>query len=51
MTKTQIKPKLTNKIKTSKQKTTKVTSFCTQELPRGGKLSILHFLKKLKLSL
>ena len=39
-TKTQIKPKLTNKTKTSEQKTTKATVFCAQKLLRGGKLAI-----------
>ena len=34
-TKTQIKPKLTNKIKTSEQKTTKATIFPAEELLRG----------------
>ena len=49
-TKMQIKPKTTNKTKISEQKATKATSFCTQKLLRGGKLFMLLFLKKLKLS-
>ena len=35
-TKMQIKPKPTNKTKTSKQKTTEATIFCAQKLLRGG---------------
>ena len=46
-----MKLKPTNKTDTSKQKTTKTTVFCEQKLLRGGKLFILRFLKKLKLSL
>ena len=42
-TKTQIKPKPTNKTKTSEQKTTKATFFRAQKLLRGGKLVILRF--------
>ena len=49
--KTQIKPKLTNKIKTSKQKTTEATSFHAQKLLREGKLLILRFLKKVEIVL
>ena len=36
-TKTQIKPKPTNKTKTSEQKTIKATVFHAQKLLRGGK--------------
>ena len=50
-TKTQIKSKPTNKTKLSKQKTTKATSFCAQKLLTGGKLVILHFLKKIEIVL
>ena len=32
----QIKPKPTNKTKTSKQKSTEATIFCAQKLLRGG---------------
>ena len=42
-TKTQIKPKPTNKTKTSEQKTTKATCFRAQKLQRGRKLIILDF--------
>ena len=42
-TKTQIKPKPTNKTETRKQKTTKATFFRAQKLLRGGKLVILRF--------
>ena len=42
-TKTQIKPKPTNKTKTSEQKTIKATFFRAQKLLRGGKLVILRF--------
>ena len=42
-TKTQIKPKPTNKIKTSQQDTTKTTSFHAEKLLRGKKLFILRF--------
>ena len=45
-TKTQIKPKPTNKTKLNEQKTTKATIFCAEKLLRGGKLFLLHFLKK-----
>ena len=41
-TKTQIKPKPTNKTKTSKQKTTKAIFFCAQKVLRWG------FLKKIE---
>ena len=46
----QIKSKLTNKTKLSEQSTTKATIFDPQKLLRGGKLVILRFLKKIKLS-
>ena len=39
-TKPQIKPKLTNKTKTTEQKTTTATVFWAQKLLRGGKLAI-----------
>ena len=42
-TKAQIKPKPTNKIKLSKQKTTEVTIFCAEKLLRGVKLFVLRF--------
>ena len=44
-TKTQIKPKPTNKTKTSEQKTIKATIFRAEKLLRGGKMFILSFLK------
>ena len=50
-TKTQIKPKPTNKTKTSEQKTTKGTIFNAQKLLRGRKLSILSFFKKIEIVL
>ena len=40
-TKTQIKPKPTNKTKASKQKTTKATIFRVQKLLSGGKWFVL----------
>ena len=49
-TKTQIKPKPTNKTKISEQKQQRQTRFRAEKLLRGGKLFILRFLKKLKLS-
>ena len=49
-TNTQIKTKPTNKTKLSEQKTTGETIFCVEKRLRGGKLFILCFLKKLKLS-
>ena len=39
----QIKPKPTNKTKTSKQKTTKATIFCAQKFLKWRKLFILGF--------
>ena len=39
----QIKQKLTNKIKTIKQKTITATLFCAEKPLRGGKLFILRF--------
>ena len=39
----QIKPKATNKTKTSKYQTTKATIFLTRKLLKQGKLFILHF--------
>ena len=42
-TKTQIKPKRTNKTKLSEQKTTKATTFGAQKVLRGRKLFILRF--------
>ena len=50
-TKTQIKPKPTNKTKLNEQKTTKATIFCAEKLLRGGKLFLLHFLKKIDIVL
>ena len=50
-TKTQFKQKPTNKTKTSKQKTAKATVFRAQNILRGVKLFILHFLKKIKIVL
>ena len=44
-TKTQIKPKPTNKTKTSEQKTIKATIFRAEKLLRGGEMFILTFLK------
>ena len=44
-TKTQSNQKATNKTKTSRQKATKATVFCTQKRLRGRKLSVLCFLK------
>ena len=46
-TKTQIKPKPTNKTKTSEQKTIKATIFRAEKLLRWGKMFVLSFLKKL----
>ena len=50
-TKTQIKPKPTNKTKLSKQKTTKATIFRAEKLLRERKLVILLFLKKIEIVL
>ena len=50
-TKTQIKPRPTNKTKISKQKATKATRFCAQKLLRGEKLFILRFFKKIEIVL
>ena len=50
LTKRQIKPKPTGKTKLSKQKATNATIVCPEKRLRGGKLVILRFLKKLKLS-
>ena len=50
-TKTQIKPKSTNKTKISEQKTTMATIFRAQKLLREGKLFILRFLKKFEIVL
>ena len=50
-TKTQIKPKPTNKTKTSKQKTIKAIFFCAQKVLRGGEVVILRFLKKIEIVL
>ena len=43
LSKTQIKPKPTNKTKTTEQKTTKATIFCTQKHLKDGKLFTLRF--------
>ena len=50
-TKTQIKPRPTNKTKISKQKATKAARFCAQNILRGEKLFILRFLKKIEIVL
>ena len=50
-TKTQIKPKPTNKTKTSKKKTTKAIFCCPQKLLREGEVVILSFLKKIEIVL
>ena len=44
-TKTQIKQKPTNKIKTSEQKIAKATVFCAQKLLRGEESLVFRFLK------
>ena len=50
-TKRQIKPKPTNKTKTSERKAAKATSSHAQNFLRGRKLFILRFLKKFEIVL
>ena len=46
-----MKPKPTNKTKKSQQKTTKATIFRAEKLPKGEKLVISCFLKKIEIVL